>query len=46
VHAALSVANDVARTPHLRRDPSVAAAVEIICTRLLGLPEAGGDRTG
>jgi AcrR family transcriptional regulator len=38
VHAALSVANDIARTPHLRRDPSVPAAVEIICTRLLGLP--------
>jgi AcrR family transcriptional regulator len=43
VHAALSVANDIARTPHLRRAPSVAAAVEIICTRLLGLPEAGRD---
>jgi AcrR family transcriptional regulator len=42
VHAALSVANDIARTPHLRRDPSVAAAVEIICTRLLGLPAADG----
>ena len=38
VHAALSVANDIARTPHLHRDPSVPAAVEIICTRLLGLP--------
>jgi AcrR family transcriptional regulator len=45
VHAALSVANDIARTPHLRRDPSVPAAVETLCTRLLGLPEAGGDRT-
>jgi AcrR family transcriptional regulator len=43
VHAALSVANDIARTPHLRRDPSVPAAVEIICARLLGLPEAGRD---
>jgi AcrR family transcriptional regulator len=42
VHAALSVANDIARTRHLRRDPSVAAAVEIICTRLLGLPAADG----
>jgi AcrR family transcriptional regulator len=42
VHAALSVANDIARTPHLRRDPPVAAAVEIICTRLLGLPAADG----
>jgi AcrR family transcriptional regulator len=46
VHAALSVANDIARTPHLRRDPSVPAAVEILCARLLGLPEAAGDRTG
>ncbi len=45
VHAALSVANDIARTPHLRRDPSVAVAVETLCTRLLGLP-AGDDRTG
>ncbi len=44
VHAALSVANDIARTHHLRRDPSVPAAVEIICARLLGLPAAGGDR--
>jgi AcrR family transcriptional regulator len=43
VHAALSVANDIARTSHLRRDPAVAAAVETISTRLLGLPEAGGD---
>jgi AcrR family transcriptional regulator len=41
VHAALSVANDIARTSHLHRDPAVPAAVEIICTRLLGLPEAG-----
>jgi AcrR family transcriptional regulator len=41
VHAALSVANDIARTSHLRRDPAVPAAVETICTRLLGLPEAG-----
>jgi AcrR family transcriptional regulator len=43
VHAALSVANDIARTPHLRRDPSVPAAVEIICSRLLGLPEGDDD---
>jgi AcrR family transcriptional regulator len=43
VHAALSVANDIARTPHLRRDPSVPAAVEIICSRLLlGPPAADG----
>jgi hypothetical protein len=40
VHAALSVANDIARTSHLRRDPAVPAAVETICTRLLGLPES------
>ena len=32
------VLNDIARTPHLRRDPSVPAAVEILCGRLLGLP--------
>ena len=43
VHAALSVANDLARTPHLHRDPVVPAAVETICTRLLGLPEAAGQ---
>jgi AcrR family transcriptional regulator len=43
VHAALSVANDIARTSHLHRDPAVPAAVEAICTRLLGLPEASGD---
>ena len=43
VHAALSMANDIARTPHLRRDPSVPAAVEIICTRLLGLPDGNDD---
>lgn len=44
VHAALSVAHDIARTPHLRRDPSVPAAVEIICSRLLGLPEGLPER--
>jgi AcrR family transcriptional regulator len=38
VHAALSVANDIARTPHLHRDPAIPAAVETICTSLLGLP--------
>ena len=43
VHAALSVANDIARTPHLHRDPSVPAAVEIICTRLLGLSVVSGS---
>jgi AcrR family transcriptional regulator len=38
VHAALSVANDIARTPHLHRDPAIPAAVETICVSLLGLP--------
>jgi AcrR family transcriptional regulator len=38
VHAALSVANDVARTPHLRRNPHVPEAVEQICVQLLRLP--------
>ena len=41
VHAALSVANDTARTPHLRRDPAVPGAVEQICAGLLGLSENG-----
>jgi AcrR family transcriptional regulator len=39
VHAALSVANDTARTPHLHRDPAVPGAVEKICAGLLGLRE-------
>jgi AcrR family transcriptional regulator len=38
LHAALSVANDIARTPHLHRDPAIPAAVETICASLLGLP--------
>jgi AcrR family transcriptional regulator len=37
VHAALSVANDTARIPHLHRDPAVPGAVEKICAGLLGL---------
>ncbi|WP_165034652.1 TetR/AcrR family transcriptional regulator [Candidatus Protofrankia californiensis] len=37
VHAAVAVANDTARTPHLRHNPDVPAAVESICSRLLGL---------
>ncbi|WP_462203889.1 TetR/AcrR family transcriptional regulator, partial [Frankia sp. CcWB3] len=37
VHAAVSVANDTARTPHLRHNPGLPAAVESICGRLLGL---------
>lgn len=38
VHAALNVANDAARTPHLRRNPGAPAVLEEICTRLLRLP--------
>lgn len=38
VQAALTVANDAARTRHLRSNPGVAAALEDICTRLLRLP--------
>lgn len=38
VQAALTVANDGARIPHLRRNPDVPAALEDICTRLLRLP--------
>jgi AcrR family transcriptional regulator len=37
VHAVLSVAHDTARTSHLRNNPAVPAAVNIICARLLGL---------
>ncbi|WP_432824719.1 TetR/AcrR family transcriptional regulator [Dactylosporangium sp. CA-092794] len=35
VHAVLGIANDAARTPHLRRNPHATAALETICTRLL-----------
>jgi AcrR family transcriptional regulator len=35
VHAALSVANDAARTTHLRRNNTLAAPLTTICTRLL-----------
>lgn len=35
LHAALTVANDDARTPHLRRNRAIPAAVQTICTRLL-----------
>ncbi|MFD9697548.1 TetR/AcrR family transcriptional regulator [Lentzea sp. NPDC059081] len=38
VHAALSVVNDTARTPHLRNATGVRGAVEVLCARLLGLP--------
>lgn len=37
VHAALAVANDIARTPHLRRNADVPNALELICTRMLHL---------
>lgn len=37
VHATLTVANDAARTAHLRRNPDVPAALELLCTRLLRL---------
>lgn len=37
VHAALAVANDAARTPRLRSNPAVPAALELICTRLLAV---------
>jgi AcrR family transcriptional regulator len=39
-HAVLSVAHDTARTPHLRRNPAVTAAVVAICTRLLDLQDS------
>jgi AcrR family transcriptional regulator len=35
VHAALTVANNGARTPRLRRIPAVLAALEVICARVL-----------
>lgn len=38
VQATLAVANDVARTPHLRRIPDVPQVVNRICARLLRLP--------
>lgn len=37
VHAALAVANDAARAPHLRSNPAVPDALELICARLLGI---------
>ncbi len=38
VQAALTVANDVTRTSHLRRNPATPDATERICTHLLRLP--------
>lgn len=35
VHAALTVANDAARTPHLRRNTQITPALERICGRLM-----------
>lgn len=35
VHAALAIANDTARTPHLRRNPGVTPALRTLCRRLL-----------
>lgn len=40
VQAVLTAANDAARTPRLRRNPDVPAALEHICGRLLRLPTA------
>lgn len=37
MQAALTVTNDAARTPHLRRNPDVPAALEDVCTRLMRL---------
>lgn len=37
VHAAITVANDAARTPHLRGNPAMAGALEAMCARILGL---------
>lgn len=38
VQAALTVINDIARTPHLRRNPDASEATERMCTHLLRLP--------
>jgi hypothetical protein len=52
VHAALTVANNGARTPRLRRIPAASAALEVICARLLTdeeavrCPSADGITTG
>lgn len=40
VHAALGVANDLARIPDLHGRPGIRPAVESVCRRVLGMPEA------
>lgn len=38
VHAALTIANNAARTPHLRSIPDITDLLETICTNILRLP--------
>jgi AcrR family transcriptional regulator len=40
VQAALMIANDVARTPHLRDQAGSTAAVAVLCDQVLDLPES------
>jgi AcrR family transcriptional regulator len=42
VHAALMIANDVARTPHLRDQAGSAQAVASLCAQMLALDEPSG----
>ncbi len=42
VHAALGIANDIARIPHLRGRPQLRPALDGICRRVLGLHETTG----
>ncbi|GAB3382854.1 TetR/AcrR family transcriptional regulator [Amycolatopsis echigonensis] len=44
VDAAIDVVNSAVRTPHLRRNPDLPAALGILAARLLQLPEAGQAR--
>lgn len=37
VHAAITVANDAARTPHLRGNPAMAGALQALCAGILRL---------
>lgn len=39
IHAVLSIANDAARTAHIRRNPSTLAALSMICAQLLQLQQ-------
>jgi len=41
VHAALMIANDVARTPHLRDQAGSAQAVASLCAQMLDLGNPG-----